>query len=363
MSLICKCSQCLTSRACAQEAFVKRLSEAGYRQAAHERRSTFNYRDLGASTTHIYLVSPSQTSQAASATLQFQEFVFLQGVYRELLYLPPYPYIFCIDTIPQPVSLADALERRAVKEKELLEPAVSAAPSPLPSFTPLPTPLPSAAPSITTSTTKQRRGRSTNGPDETTANANSVSTLRSTASTPTEADSTGRRQSAREPKPRRRHGAPSSDIEIVDDHVSVAKLQNGSSRTRAPRERPSRSRLTVDDTVGSNGRTSHARSVKGQESANPMANGSATGGKSLRGADNFGASHSLQGGTYLPPEYLLAHNGSGQEDRRSSLSPSPSHATHVLHGQFIGPGIPFGRNGLTENPGRTIYSQQRQPNR
>ncbi|EKM51484.1 uncharacterized protein PHACADRAFT_198993 [Phanerochaete carnosa HHB-10118-sp] len=177
--------------AAATEAIVRRLAEAGHRQAAHDRRSIINYRDL------------------AYATLQYRELEFLQ------------------DTIPQPVPLADALERRAAKEKELLEPAVSTAPSPLPGFTPLPTPLPSILPNVSNpTTTKQRKGRSVNGTSETNANAHTAPSHRPT---PT-ADDVGRRQSNRGIKSRRRQDTLSSDIETHEDSSSATKSQNGNSK-------------------------------------------------------------------------------------------------------------------------------------
>ncbi|OAX44308.1 hypothetical protein K503DRAFT_706615 [Rhizopogon vinicolor AM-OR11-026] len=75
----------------ATEEFVKRLAQAGQRQASAKRRGIVNYTDL------------------ACSTQQYQEFMFLQ------------------DTMPEPISIVDALERRAMKEKEDLEanPAMS----------------------------------------------------------------------------------------------------------------------------------------------------------------------------------------------------------------------------------------------
>lgn len=75
----------------ATEEFIKRMVQAGQRQAHTDRRNMVNYRDM------------------ASTTQQYQEFMFLS------------------DTIPSPLSLSDALQRREAKEKELLEedPAMS----------------------------------------------------------------------------------------------------------------------------------------------------------------------------------------------------------------------------------------------
>ncbi|KAG8214490.1 hypothetical protein J3R82DRAFT_9545 [Butyriboletus roseoflavus] len=75
----------------ATEEFIKRMIQAGNRQASASRRTIVNYVDMAAS------------------TQQYQEFMFLR------------------DTIPEPISLSEALERRKTKEKEDLEtnPAMS----------------------------------------------------------------------------------------------------------------------------------------------------------------------------------------------------------------------------------------------
>ncbi|KAJ7675838.1 hypothetical protein DFH06DRAFT_669636 [Mycena polygramma] len=79
----------------ATEEFIKRLTQGGHRQASAERRVSVNYRDM------------------AATTQQYQEFMFLR------------------ETIPTPVSLSDALKLRELKEKEMLDddPAL-AAPTP-----------------------------------------------------------------------------------------------------------------------------------------------------------------------------------------------------------------------------------------
>jgi len=74
----------------ATEEFIKRMAQAGQRQAGTERRSAVNYSDL------------------SSTTQQYQEFMFLK------------------ETIPHPMTLTDALERREMKEKGVdMEPAIS----------------------------------------------------------------------------------------------------------------------------------------------------------------------------------------------------------------------------------------------
>ncbi|KAL4251859.1 hypothetical protein ABKN59_002642 [Abortiporus biennis] len=85
----------------ATEEFIKRLASASQRQASITKRATVTYRDV------------------ASVPLQHQEFMFLQ------------------DTIPAPIPLSEAFQRRAVKEKEPLEDDATTAPPTAP-----PTPVP-----------------------------------------------------------------------------------------------------------------------------------------------------------------------------------------------------------------------------
>jgi DNA polymerase epsilon subunit 4 len=75
----------------ATEEFIKRMAQAGHRQMSAERRCTVVYADM------------SMTAQ------QYQEFLFLQ------------------DTIPHPMPLSEALERREMKEKAIVntDPAIS----------------------------------------------------------------------------------------------------------------------------------------------------------------------------------------------------------------------------------------------
>ena len=232
-----------------------------------------------------------------------------------------------LDTIPQPLSLAEALERRAAKEKELLEPtpaaapsaAASVAPSPLPSFTPLPTPMVSTAnstpstshPPSTTPASSRGKGRAANGTGR--------------------GETAPRRQSTREPKPRRR-GENLSAVQSVSSSAPAAAdsqqaKTNGTRRTA----RGSRSRVAPDDSVSRG-----SRSLNGASHHSPSATHSA---RSLGNASS----------AEYPPV-------SGADEHWV-----PTGSTQLIGG----PGVPFGRNGLglAENPGRTIYSQQRQPNR
>ncbi|KAG1818437.1 uncharacterized protein BJ212DRAFT_1268954 [Suillus subaureus] len=114
----------------ATEEFIKRMAQAGHRQAAAKRRGTVNYSDL------------------ACSTQQYQEFMFLQ------------------DTIPEPISLAEALDRRAMKEKEDLEanPAMSTTHRQSPPFI--------SAPQLNGKSKAKPRPSVPNGKDTTNASAN-----------------------------------------------------------------------------------------------------------------------------------------------------------------------------------------------
>ncbi|KAI0051155.1 hypothetical protein FA95DRAFT_1603032 [Auriscalpium vulgare] len=128
----------------ATEEFIKRLAHAGYQRARAQQRAVISYRDMAA-------VASQQSSM-----------FFLQ------------------DIIPSPVPLTLALERRALKAKELIDedPALTApiAPSPLPSLSRLtlsvqsastrPTPAPSDTNSPVGGAPKRSRSkRGTNGVD------------------------------------------------------------------------------------------------------------------------------------------------------------------------------------------------------
>ncbi|KAJ7069801.1 hypothetical protein C8F01DRAFT_1114069 [Mycena amicta] len=68
----------------ATEEFIQRLAQGGYRQASAERRPCINYRDM------------------AATTQQYQEFMFLR------------------ETIPSPVSVKDAMDLRAAKQRDMI---------------------------------------------------------------------------------------------------------------------------------------------------------------------------------------------------------------------------------------------------
>lgn len=148
-----------------------------------------------------------------------------------------------------------------------------------------------------------------------------------------------RRQSAREPKPRRRgdevHGASVSAASIGGggggggEEIQNAK-PNGTRRT----SRSSRSRGTEESTSTS----ASARS------------------RGVNGSTHHISTNAQSAGRSAERDYAIIN---GTDERWTSTSASPGLMP------IGGPGVPFVRNGLglSENPGRTIYSQQRQPNR
>jgi hypothetical protein len=112
-----------STRVIQQEEFIKRLAQGGHRQASAERRTSVNYRDMGA--------SPPSSPQPfltflAATTQQYQEFMFLQG--WRLCSNEISSYSSLKETMPSPVSLSEALQLRELHEKEMLEddPALAA---------------------------------------------------------------------------------------------------------------------------------------------------------------------------------------------------------------------------------------------
>ncbi|KAJ6508797.1 hypothetical protein C8R45DRAFT_454374 [Mycena sanguinolenta] len=113
----------------ATEEFLKRLAVNGHRQASVERRNSIIYRDM------------------AATTEQYQEFMFLR------------------ETIPTPLSLAEALQLRELHEKEMLDDDPALATSATLSLTAAPTP----------STSKPKAKKAANGKDKQNRNGSSSS--------------------------------------------------------------------------------------------------------------------------------------------------------------------------------------------
>ncbi|KAF9481161.1 hypothetical protein BDN70DRAFT_803975 [Pholiota conissans] len=122
----------------ATEEFIKRLIQAAHREASAHRRNQINYTDM------------------ATTAQQYQEFMILA------------------DTIPIPVTLADAFMLRQDKERELLEdnPALAIPYSNMPSAVPSPDPEPMMS---HPRPQKKSRSSTTNGKEREKTNGNSSS--------------------------------------------------------------------------------------------------------------------------------------------------------------------------------------------
>ncbi|KAG0703802.1 hypothetical protein DFH29DRAFT_915184 [Suillus ampliporus] len=232
----------------ATEEFIKRMAQAGHRQASAKRRGTVNYTDL------------------ACSTQQYQEFMFLQ------------------DTIPEPISIAEALERRAMKEKEDLEanPAMSTTHRQSPPF------IAVSAPQLNGKSKAKPRPPVPNGRETSSASANGNS--------------------------RREHRRNEDGMDGVV------------SRSRSTRV------VHEDRYVGSE---EHVSSDMGNET-----------------------------GSYQAVPSPRRSTAGLQETGRSShdFAPNwPGHYTGPASGFLQDPHGGFGRGITSQNPGRTIYSQQPRP--
>ncbi|KAG1748615.1 hypothetical protein EDB19DRAFT_213797 [Suillus lakei] len=229
----------------ATEEFIKRMAQAGHRQAAAKRRGIVNYSDL------------------ACSTQQYQEFMFLQ------------------DTIPEPISIAEALDRRAMKEKEDLQanPAMSTTHRQSPPF------IAVSAPQLNGKSKAKPRPSVANGREASSASANGSS--------------------------RREHRQNEDGIDGVV------------SRSRS-------TRVVHDDRYA--GSEEHASSDMGNEyqaASSPR--------RPTAGSQDTGRS---------PPDF--APNW-------------PGHYTGPASGFLQDPHGGFSRGITSQNPGRTIYSQQPRP--
>ncbi|TCD63680.1 hypothetical protein EIP91_005124 [Steccherinum ochraceum] len=293
--------------AAATEEFVKRLMGAGHRAAQANRRAMVNYRDV------------------ATATHQHQEFKFLQ------------------DTVPQPISLAEALQRRAAKEKEILEePAViSAIPSVAPSIAA--SDSPSATPDILPPSRSRGRGKQQ---AQAHANGEANGESASTASEPA--------------KRSRRSRKKQSDEQVsAPGPVKEPPPPTHSHRTR----RSSRSQRAVDLVEFVESHPSHTNG-----------HSASTNGRS---ASHRSSRSSSEWGTSMPPPPQTAEPMNVDDyDEREPYPPSAEYQREEVWppaGHFTGPASGYledhrvmfnGRNGMGGgNPGRTIYNTLRPPNR
>lgn len=315
-----------------------------------------------------------------------------------------------LETIPLPLSLAEALERRIVKLRELNEPetvAPTAAPSPLPTpaLPSLPPPSPPPAVASTSSATpaprapkpqrpkgKARDTRHTNGsahantapentaipsisdvlPPQTNAKSTPVaSAIPATQTTVSAPPAPPRRQSLREPKPRRRpdeQGEPPSKPTPAKSTPALkpqAPPKSGSaqkpvhpktgsgkrSQAHAPSEAPASAPASAPPSrriSKPSARRSSLRASTAQNGTAHVENGSAV----ISETPSAPAPH-------LPPEYVEAH--ALPEQQRSS-SKFTGDSGHTEDGRADGRLLSNGKRSMSDNPGRTIYSQHRQSN-
>ncbi|KAH8104554.1 hypothetical protein BXZ70DRAFT_594630 [Cristinia sonorae] len=299
--------------AVATEEFIKRLMEAGHRTAQTSRRSMVTYKDV------------------AFATKQYQEFMFLR------------------DTIPQPISLAEALQRRAAKEKEILEepPALSINLIPAPSLAPslAPSETPSATPDfIPPSASARSRGKAKQAPQShTNGDAN--------GGPPPEPKPTRQRKS--------RKRQPDGDAPSASASAHEPPPPTHSHRTRRRSSRASQKDadllMDVTDTPLSlaNGYSASTNGHSISQHSLPS-----EGWGSVMGPPPPSRSTEYEDDSYGTPEY-------GPDDVPVSWPPAPpTHFTGPASGYLEDHRMLFsGRNGMASNPGRTIYNAQRPPNR
>ncbi|KAI0720475.1 hypothetical protein C8T65DRAFT_567495 [Cerioporus squamosus] len=277
----------------ATEEFVKKLAEAGYQQTVSENRQHVQYRDM------------------ANVAHKRSEFKFLD------------------DTIPKPITIVEAMQRRAAKERELLEddPAISAAIPSSPPFYPLQPGSVSIGPSASASTKAKAKTRQslaasaqTNG-QQTNGSASAAATPSPSVNANTSASA------ARSSRQRDRRGRWSNAPSANGSHEGTPSSTAGTERSARIRNRSTRAREAAE-AAQSHGRSSHANGTS------PLHNG--------HSASTPNAAH-------------------GESDQSASFA---GQQEQWAPGQAVGPASGFLEDGnvlVNGNTGRTIYSQQRPP--
>ncbi|KAG5645471.1 hypothetical protein DXG03_006016 [Asterophora parasitica] len=248
----------------ATEEFIKRMAQAGQLRASAERRNLVNYSDM------------------CATTQQYQEFMFLS------------------DTIPAPISLADALSMREAKEKELFDddPTLSTSSSQRPST--------SASAPPTHSKTKLKVRNLANG-----------------------------------------HGSVSARPGPMNDADAYTEWAD----TRAATASLARS--------GSTGITIQNGRLSLPARPSPLANGhltSSTAAAASRSGTLTSAASQEPESTSVSPRHHQPPRSSPLVAQEEGPGSWPGQYTGPASGFLQGPGAPFGRPA--QNPGRTIYSQQ-----
>ncbi|TFK91123.1 hypothetical protein K466DRAFT_596391 [Polyporus arcularius HHB13444] len=264
----------------ATEEFVKKLAEAGYQQTVSENRQHVQYRDM------------------ANVAHTRSEFKFLD------------------DTIPKPISIAEAMERRAAKERELLEddPAISTAIPLSPPFYPIQPGSISIGPSASASTKAKVKTRQSLAASAL-ANIQHTNGSASAATTPTpSANMNASASAARASRQRDRRGRWSHGPSANGSHEGTPSSTAGTERSARIRNRSTRAREAAEAAQ------SHGRS-----------NGIS----------------SLQNGHAAPESASVG----GQQEQWAEAQAAGSAGGFMEDGNVL----------VNGNTGRTIYSQQRPP--
>ncbi|KAI0354936.1 hypothetical protein OH77DRAFT_1425537 [Trametes cingulata] len=281
----------------ATEEFIKKLAEAGYRKTVSENRQHIQYRDL------------------ANVTAQQSAFKFLQ------------------DTIPQPISIVEAMARRAAKEREQLEddPAISAIAPSSPPFMPN---MPSVSASISTATRSMPKVRQSLPADLNGAhkpNGTASTAAATSASAAPSAASLSARQRVRDSNGRWRKAATTNGSTPRDSTPSSTGTRAGSARIR---NRSARAREAAEAEQPSG----HAAYQNGASSVS--ANGRSARSASMHQDVHASPSSAVQPESWTSGQFTGPASGYLEDGNRLSFS---------------------GRSSMSDNPGRTIYSQQRPP--
>uniref|UniRef100_A0A8H7XQ41 Transcription factor CBF/NF-Y/archaeal histone domain-containing protein n=1 Tax=Psilocybe cubensis TaxID=181762 RepID=A0A8H7XQ41_PSICU len=345
----------------ATEEFIKRLVQAGHREAIAHCRNQINYTDM------------------AATTGQYQEFMCLS------------------DTIPPPISLADALALREQKERDLIEDNPALSTPFVPSAIPSPEPemrngVGSATTNISNSASRSRNGKpSVAEPLLPTDSVESASSSRAKAkkhpvpepepvhsrdseniSASTSRLRHKKTQPGMEPEPanvsatsnrgknRRPPLASESDSPPVKEAISMPSSTNRSKNKRPPsNSHGPDNAMNVDMIDDSREMDYHGSARNGSYAASSL--------PTLSASDHLPTGLSP---SHSPPYYSPTYSREESVEPASIPSRDPKSLSHsppydpVWTGQFTGPASgflqgpspsSFGRP--TQNPGRTIYSQ------
>ncbi|EMD39970.1 hypothetical protein CERSUDRAFT_92455 [Gelatoporia subvermispora B] len=326
----------------ATEEFLKRFAAAGLREANAARRAVVNYRDI---------------AQVAHAQ---PEFHFLQ------------------DIMPRPITLAEALQRRATKEKEMLEddPAISAVAltAPLPpsvsfSNTTAPTQHHLPTPSASASASTRGRGKARQNQSQAHANGRASSSANGATSA---------------------NGTPKPDPDFAPSERAGASA-SASGRPRRQSTRRSQAQVQAQNAESAEPASASQTNTSATMSAPPVPLRSSSGRVRTRTAkaaqaDTHGQGHAVTngGGRHSSPGVPPAQNGHAGGHTHVQVHPHPhphphphihahSHTPTGPASEYLAQRTPptgpasgflepaYGSIFGAENPGRTIYSREPLP--